>query len=184
MNTYIALLRGINVVGKNILPMTDLVSIFATLNYENIKTYIQSGNVVFQSRKKVDNKDAVEISKLVKAKRGFEPKVLILEAEELKIAISNNPFPTTDGKALHFYFLESQVNQPNMERLMSVKSESEDFELIQKVFYLYAPLGIGRSKLASEIEKALGIPVSARNWNTVNKIFSLIEKAADGTTMK
>ena len=178
MNTYIALLRGINVGGKNILSMKDLISIFATLNYENIKTYIQSGNVVFQSRKKVDQKAAVEISTLVKEKRGFEPKVLILKADELKIAIANNPFPTADGKALHFYFLESQTNQPNMERLMSLKSESEEFELIHKVFYLYAPLGIGRSKLASEIEKALGIPVSARNWNTVNKILSLVENAS------
>lgn len=184
MNTYIALLRGINVGGKNILSMNDLVSIFAALNYENIKTYIQSGNVVFQSRKKVAKKVAVEISKLVKAKKGFEPKVLILEADELKVAIANNPFPTTDGKALHFYFLESRTNQPNMERLMSLKSESEEFELNQKVFYLYAPLGIGRSKLASEVEKALGISVSARNWNTVNKILSLVEKATDGTLSK
>ena len=178
MNTYIALLRGINVGGKNILPMNDLVSIFATLNYENVKTYIQSGNVVFQSKKKVDNKAAVEISRLVQERKGFEPKVLIFEADELKTAIANNPFPTADGKALHLYFLESQANQPKMERLMSLKSESEEFELIHKVLYLYAPLGIGRSKLASEIEKALGIPVSARNWNTVNKILSLVENAS------
>lgn len=178
MNTYIALLRGINVGGKNILPMNDLVAIFTKLNYENIRTYIQSGNVVFQSEKKVSNKAAVEISKLVQARKGFEPKVLILEADELRNAIASNPFPTTDGKALHFYFLESQTNQPKIERLMSLKNESEEFELIHKIFYLYAPLGIGRSKLASEIEKALGIPVSARNWNTVNKILSLVEKMA------
>jgi uncharacterized protein (DUF1697 family) len=87
MNTYIALLRGINIGGKNILPMKELVTILETLGYENIQTYIQSGNVVLRSSKKVGVKDAAEISGAIFRKKGFEPKVLLLSAKQLQDAI-------------------------------------------------------------------------------------------------
>jgi len=174
VNSYIALFRGINVGGKNSLPMKELVAILEGMDYENIQTYIQSGNVLFQSKKKVEEISAGEISRGVLEKKGFEPKVLILSVEQLQEAIKNNPFATSNGKVLHFFFLESQPLQPNMEQLMSKKVESEEFELNQKVFYLYAPDGLGRSKLARAVEKAMRVPVTARNWNTVSKLASMI----------
>lgn len=177
MNTYIALFRGINVGGKHILSMKDIVAILDTMNYENIQTYIQSGNVVFQSKDKVSEKSAGEIGKLILDKKGFEPKVLLLSLEELQNAIANNPFATDNGKALHFFFLESQPDEPSMEQLESIKVKSEEFMLSNNVFYLYAPDGIGRSKLAAGAEKALGVPITARNWNTVSALISLAEKA-------
>ena len=177
MNTYIALLRGINIGGNNILPMKELVTILETLGYENIQTYIQSGNVVLRSSKKVGVKDAAEISGAIFRKKGFEPKVLLLSAKQLQDAIKNNPFPTDNGKALHFLFLESKPGQPNIGQLEALKTESEEFRLDKKVFYLYAPQGVGRSKLAVAIEKSLGVPVTGRNWNTVSRLASMVETA-------
>jgi uncharacterized protein (DUF1697 family) len=177
MYTYIALFRGINVGGKNNLPMKDVVAILYALNYENIQTYIQSGNVVFQGKHKVSEKSADEIGKLVLDRKGFEPKVLLLSLRELQDAIENNPFAIDNGKALHFFFLEDQPLQPNWKRLESIKVKSEEFLLKNKVFYLYAPEGIGRSKLAANVEKILGVPITARNWNTVIALLSMAGEA-------
>jgi uncharacterized protein (DUF1697 family) len=175
VNTYIALLRGINVGGRNILPMNELGTILETIGYENIRTYIQSGNVVFCTRDEIGTNAAAEISEEILKKKGFEPNVLLLNAKQLADAIENNPFPTDDGKALHFFFLESQPEKPNLEPLESLKVESEQFKLYENVFYLYAPEGIGRSKLAAAVEKSIGVAVTARNWNTVIKLKYMAE---------
>ncbi len=175
MNTYIALFRGINVGGKNILPMKELAAMLETMGCKNVRTYIQSGNVVFQSSKRMEDIDADAISKAILANKGFEPRVLLLDVAAFQEAINNNPFPTDNGKTLHFNFLTSPANQPDLDLLESVKKDSEQFLLKGKVFYVYAPDGIGRSKLATVVEKALGVPATARNWNTVNKLATMIE---------
>lgn len=174
MNLYIALFRGINVGGKNILPMKELAAMLETLGCENVRTYIQSGNVVFQSSKGMDEIDADAISKKILTQKGFEPRVLLLDVAAFQEAINNNPFPTDDGKILHFNFLTSPANHPDLDLLESVKKDSEQFLLKDKVFYVYAPDGIGRSKLATVVEKALGVPATARNWNTVKKLSAMI----------
>jgi uncharacterized protein (DUF1697 family) len=176
MNTYIALFRGINVGGKNILPMKDLVATLEGMGCKKVQTYIQSGNVVFQSKNKQTNKIAREIGSNIMESHGFEPKVLLLEKAELQDAIENNPFDTDDGKALHFFFLDSSTKDPGLEKLMAVKSTSEEFKLHKSIFYLYAPDGVGRSKLAAKVEHSLGVPVTARNWNTVSKLLSMIQQ--------
>lgn len=175
MNTHIALFRGINVGGKNILPMKEIVGILEGMGCEKVKTYIQSGNVVFKSKKRQTNTMGDEISAQILKHHGFEPKVLLLEISELHDAIENNPFNTEDGKALHFAFLESHPKHPDLERLKAVKSNSEEFKLHKKVFYLYAPEGIGRSKLAAKVEQSLGVSVTGRNWNTVSKLISMVK---------
>ena len=177
MKTYIALLRGINVGGRNILPMKDLVGTLEGMGFEKIKTYIQSGNVVFQSKKKPSIKIAGKISSKILESHGFEPKVLLLEIAELQDAIKNNPFETKDGKALHFFFLDSFPKDPDLERLMAVKSKSEEFNLNKNIFYLYAPDGSGRSKLAAKVEQSMGVPVTARNLNTVIKLMAMAKQA-------
>jgi uncharacterized protein (DUF1697 family) len=175
MNMYIALFRGINVGGKTKLPMKDLVSILETLDYESIQTYIQSGNVVFRSKKKIGENEIDEIRREILDKKGFEPNVILFSVEQLQKAIKDNPFATDEGKALHFFFLESEPPNPKLKQLDSLKIESEKFKLIGNVFYLYAPNGVGRSKLAAAVEKSIGVPVTARNWNTVSKIASIVE---------
>ena len=176
MNTYIALFRGINVGGNNILPMKEVVRTLEGMGCEKVKTYAQSGNVVFKSNKRQSNTMAGEISSKILERHGFEPKVLLLEVSELQDAIEGNPFKTEDGKALHLFLLNSYPESPDLEKLMAVKSKSEEFKLIKNIFYLYAPDGIGRSKLAALIEQNMGVPVTARNWNTISRLISMAKE--------
>lgn len=176
VSTYIALFRGINVGGKNVLPMQALARIMEGAGCENVRTYIQSGNVVFDARLRHRDKLAGEISNEIANRNGFTPRILILERRELVDAIQNNPFGTDDGKALHFFFLDSRPDHSGLRALEDLKSKSEEFGLYKKTFYLYAPDGIGRSKLAARVERCLGVSATARNWNTVDKLMSMIEQ--------
>ncbi len=175
MNTFIALLRGINVGGKNSLPMKDLVVVLEGIGARNIKTYIQSGNVVFRSVEKDFSKLSKKLTAEVKKRRGFEPHVLILPLDAMDEAIARNPFPDAESEpsSLHLGFLAATPKNPDLGKLESLKKRSERFRLVGSVFYLHAPEGIGRSKLAAGAEKLLGVPMTDRNWRTVCKIREL-----------
>ncbi len=172
---WIALFRGINVGGKNLLPMRELASELAAMKLENVCTYIQSGNVVFDAVS--TDKDALStaITERIAQKFGFSPKVLIISSDELKIAMDSNPFPDaiSDPKSLHFYFLEKPPATPNVTALDQAKSATEAYVLRGKLFYLHAPDGVGRSKLAPCAELHLGVVVTARNYRTVEKLADL-----------
>ncbi len=178
MPTYIALLRGINVGGKNLLPMKDLVHDLESLDLTHIRTYIQSGNVVFQTSKKVAATLVRNIADIIEKRHGFKPDVLILSPNRLKTAIEDNPYPEAhaEPKTLHLSFLASPPTAPNIESLTKIKSPTERFHLADDVFYLHAPDGIGRSRLAANVEKLLGVPATGRNWRTVQKLMELAEE--------
>jgi uncharacterized protein (DUF1697 family) len=173
VNIYIALFRGINVGGKNILSMKDLVAILKSIGYKDVRTYIQSGNAVFASRKKLGEKEVSGIRREILRRAGFEPKLVLLSVEQFRKAIEDNPFGTHNGKVLHFFFLESYPEKPDIGRLEALKNSSEKFKLNESVLYLYAPDGVGRSKLAAAVEKSVGVSATARNWNTVSKLAAL-----------
>ena len=175
MNTFIALFRGINVGGKNILPMKELIAILEDLELSKVQTYIQSGNVIFQAAIENTQELARKIEAAVCNSYEFTPKVLVLSIQEFRKAIASNPFPESESepKSLHLFFLESASANPDVKRLKSLQSESESFKLIDTFFYLHAPMGTGRSKLAANVEKALGVTVTARNWRSVSAVLSL-----------
>jgi uncharacterized protein (DUF1697 family) len=172
MDTYIAFFRGINVGGKNSLPMKGLASIFEVLGATNVKTYIQSGNVAFQSASIDLSSLSKSISVEVREKYGFEPYILVLSLSDVETAMTNNPFPAAESEptSLHLGFLAFIPKNPDLQKLESLKNDGERFCLIGSVFYLYAPEGVGRSKLAANSEKLLGAPMTDRNWNTVRKV--------------
>lgn len=176
MNTYIALLRGINVGGHNKLPMAELRELLDDLGLQNIQTYIQSGNVVFKSEDQDTSVLAKRIGEAIDERYGFKPTILVLTREEFEDAIASNPFPEAknEPKTLHLYFLESPPQEVDLEKLEEVKKSNERFALLRKVFYLHAPDGIGRSKLAERVERVLKVSVTARNWRTVNKIAEML----------
>lgn len=178
MKTYIALFRGINVGGSNKLPMADLVQILEEFNLDHIQTYIQSGNVVFRSEEIETAVLATQISNAVTDQFGFTPEVLLLELDAFKEAVVSNPFPEaeSDHKTLHFYFLASAPGNPDLDKLEDIRKPGERYMLREKVLYLHAPDGIGRSKLAAGIEKALDVPATARNWRSVSKILDMAEQ--------
>jgi len=178
MKTYIALFRGINVGGKNMLPMKELVVILNDLGAQQIKTYIQSGNAVFASRERDILRLSNQIRAEVKQRRGFEPHVLLLQLEDLEKAIRNNPFPEAESAptTLHAGFLISVPKNPDMEALARYKNDNERFRLINRVFYLHAPEGVGRSKLAAKAERLLGEPMTDRNWRTVCALWKMAQE--------
>ena len=175
MKTYIALFRGINVGGNNILPMKELAVVLENLGAANVKTYIQSGNAVFQHESENVSGLSSRISAAIKESHGFEPRVWLLDLVEMEKAMTSNPFPAAESepKTLHLYFLASAPQNPDLKMLDSLKKADEQFKLIDNVFYLHAPDGIGRSKLAERAEKALGVAATARNWRTVSKIMAM-----------
>ena len=179
MTTWIALFRAINVGGRNTLPMKELTDVLAQLGLSDIRTYIQSGNVVFRSSQHNRGALTAKICEAVHASHGFLPATIILKAEELAQAITANPFPAaaTEPKSLHLYFL-AQPPAPDLAALNALKASSEAFAIVGQVFYLHAPQGIGRSKLAAGAEKRLGVETTARNWRTVNKVLALAREIA------
>jgi uncharacterized protein (DUF1697 family) len=120
----------------------------------------------------------MKISSEIKKHCGFEPHVLLLELEEFEMVIRMNPFleVAKDPKALHAGFLASGPEKPNMEVLERLKRDSERFQLIEQVFYLHAPEGIGRSKLVANAERLLGVSMADGNWRTVCKIYEMAKE--------
>jgi uncharacterized protein (DUF1697 family) len=178
MKIYIALFRGINVGGTNVLPMKDLVALLENIGSQNVKTYIQSGNAVFQSEEENSSLLSNKIRATIKKSHGFEPQVLLLEPEDVERAIESNPFPEAESepKTLHVQFLASMPKNPDLGALDSIKSDRERFALRDRFFYLHAPDGIGRSKLAANTEKLLGVAITARNWRTVRKVMTMAKQ--------
>lgn len=176
MTAYVALFRGINVGGKNSLPMQDLRDILSSLGCENIRTYIQSGNAVF-----VSAAQAGELAATIKAaidnRFGFAPEVLLLTVRRLKAIAAANPFPDAESepKFLHILFLTEAADEADLDALNDVRAPSERFVLTDDALYLHAPEGIARSKFAARVERCLGVAATGRNWNTVSKIIELAD---------
>ena len=178
LKTYIALFRGINVGGSNVLPMKDLIALLENLGSQNVKTYIQSGNAVFQNEEEDASLLSNKIRAAIKKSHGFEPHVLLLKPAEIDRAVASNPFPEAESepKTLHVYFLASMPNHPDLGDLESIRGDRERFVLKDRVFYLHAPEGIGRSKLAANTEKLLDVAITGRNWRTVRKVMAMVEQ--------
>jgi uncharacterized protein (DUF1697 family) len=181
METWIALLRGVNVGGNNKLPMKSLVAELESIGLSDVKTYIQSGNVVLRCPAARASKLGSEIATAISEKFGFEPKVMLINAKELTKAKKANPFPEAvdemEGRTLHFFFLASVPKTVDKDRLEAVRRPSERWQIKGAVFYLHTPEGFGDSKLATQVEKILGVSVTARNLRTVNALLELAESA-------
>jgi len=148
------------------------------LGARQVKTYIQSGNAVFVWNGKETSQLANKLRAEIKKRRGFDAHVLLLELADLAGVIKHNPFPKAgeDSAALHAGFLAAVPEKPDLKALESLKSDSEQFRLVDSVFYLYAPDGVGRSKLAARAEKLLGMPMTDRNWRTVNTLWKMAQE--------
>lgn len=177
MTPYIALLRGVNVGGRGTLPMKELVTIFERLGLDAVRTYIQSGNVVFWSERRVATDLPARISRAIEENRGFAPSVVILGADAVRRAVEANPFPraAAEPKSLHVGFCDRAPRRPDLARLESLRQGDEAFHLEGAVLYLHLPSGVARSKLAAGAEKALGVPMTSRNWRTMQKLLEMAE---------
>jgi uncharacterized protein (DUF1697 family) len=183
LTIYIALLRGINVGGKNKIKMADLKSMFEGTGMCRVKTYIQSGNVLFQS----DEEEETLRQKLeqeIEATFGFAIKVILRSSEALKKVTENCPFSkdeiaaaeaTAEGESLYVSFLLQEPSEEGIKRLEAYKSETEEYKIVDRDIYLLFPQSILKSKLANNLHK-LDVPVTVRNWKTVTKLVALVNE--------
>ena len=174
--TWLALLRGINVVGKNKVPMKALASALDAAGFQAVRTYIQSGNIVFRSSSGDPVALARKIERLVERKFDCAPAVLVISKTELAAAVAANPFPEAqqNHKLLHLYFLASRPQSPDTDALARVDAGREAFALKGSIFYLWTPDGFADSVLRSRVERCLGVSATARNWRTVNELLKLL----------
>ena len=180
MTTYIALFRGINVGGHNVIPMRDLTTLFEKAGHTCVRTYIQSGNVIFRSDPAAaEEAIARQISAAVRKSRGFEPRVLVLTLASLKKVAAANPFSEAadDPQSVHVFFLAGRARNANLKAMELAKATSERFALKGSAFYVHAPDGLGRSKLAACCERHLGVDATARNWRTLTSLIALAGSA-------
>jgi uncharacterized protein (DUF1697 family) len=175
MATCIAFFRGLNVGGRNRLPMKDLVLLFEQLGIHGARTYIQSGNVAFRCTRQQRPELARRIGNAIVQNHGFQPQVMVITIQELEHAIAANPYMDArkDPASLHLWFLAEAPQQPDLAALERLKTPTERFSLHKKIFYLHAPDGIGQSRLADAVEKCLGVDATSRNWQTVTKTLEL-----------
>ncbi len=176
MTKYIALLRGINVSGQKKIPMAELRELFTKVGLENVQTYIQSGNVIFESLEK--SKAALEpiLHEAIKSHFGFDVPVLVLKPEELKQIFDNSPFRQEEKEKSYFMMLYSKADEALVEELSKISYPNESFLIKDTAIYFYCSTGYGKAKCSNNFfERKLKVVATARNYRTMVKLLSLSE---------
>ena len=179
MPVYIAMLRGINVSGQKTIKMERLRASLASLGFSDVKTYIQSGNVVFKAATPSTSSLEKKIAGKIFEDFGFAVPVAIRTPEELGAVLKNNPLlklPSLEEARLHISFLSGSAPKTAAEILKPLAAKSERFAVCGREIYLYCPDGYGETKLSnSAIEKKLSVQATTRNWKTVNTLFAMAQ---------
>lgn len=177
MKTYISILRGINVSGQKLIKMDALKKSYESLGFQNVSTYVQSGNVIFNTLETEHERlEQLIFSQIVKD-FGFEVPVIVFTAEKLKQVIDNNPFVNDMGKYpvfLHVTFLSAKPGKYDSNAIEAKKQDGEEISFTNEAVYLYCPNGYGRTKLNNNfLESRLKVSASTRNWKTVNELLKI-----------
>lgn len=177
MAKYVAFLRGINVGGKNMIKMETLREMFGALGYKNVKSYINSGNIVFETAKTDDLKLAARIGKAIEKEFSMTIGVMVRATAEIEDILKNNPFEGKfeNDKEVHVLFLNEKLSKEKTEQLLSNNSENEKFAVRgREIFYYASGVSFPDSLMGKDyIGKKLKVSATARNWRTMNKIAEL-----------
>ncbi len=183
MPRYVALLKGINVGGKNIIKMADLKQLLAGMGFADIHTYIQSGNILFDSGKEEENLQ-IALEKGIQERFGFRVPVIIRTANELKHIVNQCPFTSEEiGKAeshtevevFYLVLFGKPLSKEEMTLLSSVESGNETYKISDRNMYMLLNDSIRNSKLAASLQK-IKTPSTVRNWKTICTLLTLIER--------
>ena len=178
MKTYVALLRGINVAGQRKIKIPDLKSLFEKNGFDNVKTYLQSGNVLF-THKNAKAAQGTTIEKLLKAELGYDVSVLTIDKDTFLNIAQNNPLlndPKVDPAFLHITFLFAPPSESIPIESIPLNGD-EQAHLHNAHYYLYCPHGYGRTKIhTGYFEKTLNSPATTRNWKTVNALVQMLSE--------
>jgi uncharacterized protein (DUF1697 family) len=177
MNTFISLLRGINVGGSKPVHMDTLAGVYIGLGFSHVRTYLQSGNVVFTAPLGDSARMASQIEAGVEAKFGFHAEVFIRQPQDFQGLLANNPFvhqAEVDPSRLHVSFLYKLPGAAAKSRLVIREGIPDKLAWGDMALYLYYPDGYARAKIStSYLEQALGVPLTNRNWNTVTALYNI-----------
>jgi uncharacterized protein (DUF1697 family) len=176
-STYIALLRGINIGPHKRIKMEALQRSLRELGFEDVKTYIQSGNAVFKAPAADNTRLANKIEKKLLSAFGFPVPVIVRTPAELQQVIQNNLFLNEAGidtSKLHVTFLSGSPEKIVLKSLDRIAAGADRFNYGGKEIYLHCPNGYGETKLSNgALEKALSVQATTRNWKTVNKLYEM-----------
>ena len=175
MNKKIAILRGINVGGKRKILMADLKALCQKLGWINVVTYIQSGNLIFDSEKQNSQLENT-LEKAISSRYGFDVPVIIRNADELQTSIGNNSFAAgdTDITKLHLTFLKEKPSEENVEKIKTYNYEPDKFEIEEKHVFIYCAGKYHQTKLTNNFfENKLKVGATTRNWKTILKLQEL-----------
>jgi uncharacterized protein (DUF1697 family) len=173
---YIAFLRGINVGGKNKIKMENLREVFGSLGFENVKTYINSGNVIFETDEIAGKELTAKIESAIEKEFLLKIKVIVRKMSEIENIVANNPFAGQfeNEKDLHVFFLDEELPEDKRELLLSNNNENEQFAVRDREIFCLLRIGVLDSLMGKDyIGKKLKVSATARNWRTVNKIAEL-----------
>ncbi len=179
MQTYISILRGINVSGHKSIKMEALRKLYQQLNFKQVQTYIQSGNVIFQAH--LSNQEDLQllIQQKIKETFDFDVPVLIKEKSYFDEIIRLNPFinKNMNSSKWHVTFLSQMPSTPLLEKLKSHDFLPDEFVIVDDAIYLHCPNGYGISKLNNTFfEKKLEVSATTRNWKTINELVNMANK--------
>jgi uncharacterized protein (DUF1697 family) len=183
MQTYLSMLRGIDVSGQKIIRMHQLKALYESIGFASMTTYIQSGNVIFRSR----SNDSASVNKLiveaVMKAYGFPVTVIIRRPTDLETVIRNSPFiglSRIDESKLHVTFLNAKPGQALAKELIPHTAQTTDeYKLVGNEIHLYCPNGYGKTLLSNAFfEKHLKVIATTRNWKTVCTLFALASVTA------
>ncbi len=169
----LALLRGVNVGGRNRLPMADLRRLFESHGYTQVATLIQSGNVVFTGRPPVLPE---QLAASILDRFGIETTVVVRDLAALNRVVRDNPLAGTELAKLHVGFMAATPAAEVVSGLDAAPFSPETFAVLGEEVYLYLPDGMARTKLPSYLDRQLGVPITIRNWNTVVKLLELMSR--------
>ncbi|MGV9939786.1 DUF1697 domain-containing protein [Streptomyces sp. NPDC003401] len=176
--TYAALLRGINVGGGRKVPMADLRTLVEELGHGDVRTYLQSGQAVFSAGHGDEDGLARELARAVEERFGFAVDVIVRDHAYLKAVVDGCPFPAADLQArqLHVTYFSAAAGADRFAGIDRAAFLPEEFRLGDRALYLYAPEGLGRSRLAEQLSRpriTKGLIATTRNWNTVAKLVEM-----------
>jgi uncharacterized protein (DUF1697 family) len=176
LGRHVALLRGINVGGKNKLPMKDLATLFSASGCSDVRTYIQSGNVVFSAPRALARTFPSSLEKAIQKQFGFAVPVVVRTDAELARALAKNPYAKAarSEDALHVMFLTDKPTKSAIAALDPKRSPPDEYTIIDREIYLFCPNGVGKSKLTNAyFDSKLETVSTSRNWRTCRTLLEL-----------
>jgi uncharacterized protein (DUF1697 family) len=175
-DVHVALLRGINVGGRNMLPMKVLAAMFEEAGCRDVRTYIQSGNVVFRAGESLVKRVPAHITAVVANRFGIEVPVVTRSARDLRAVVRTNPFLRAgrDVARLHVAFLADRPGASRIARLDPRRSPPDEFIVHGREIYLHCPNGLGRTRLSNDyFDSTLATTCTVRNWRTVTTLLGM-----------